>query len=115
MTAILTSPRFLFRAETQPRPDDPKSVHPLDEYSLASRLSYLLWLSLPDEELTRLASQGELRRQLPSQVKPCDGTYSEIRKNRPRPLPSLSSRRTCCEPPTEPSRSSISAWRPSLE
>ena len=68
-TAILTSPRFLYRAETQPRPDDPKSVHPLDEYALASRLSYLLWLSLPDDELTRLASRGELRRQLASQAK----------------------------------------------
>ncbi|HEX3315124.1 MAG TPA: DUF1592 domain-containing protein, partial [Gemmataceae bacterium] len=68
-TAILTSPRFLFRAETQPRPDDPKSVHPLDEYSLASRLSYLLWLSLPDEELTRLAAQGELGKNLASPAK----------------------------------------------
>jgi mono/diheme cytochrome c family protein len=69
LTAILTSPRFLFRSEAQPRPDDPKSVHPLDEYSLASRLSYLLWLSLPDEELTRLAAEGKLRQNLKSQVK----------------------------------------------
>ncbi len=69
LTAILTSPEFLFRAETQPRPDDPATVHPLDEYALASRLSYLLWLSLPDEELMRLAGQGQLRQNLPMQVK----------------------------------------------
>ena len=69
LTAILTSPRFLFRAETQPQPNDPKVVHPLDEYALASRLSYLLWLSLPDDELLRLAGEGQLRKQLRAQVK----------------------------------------------
>lgn len=68
VTAILASPRFLFRAESQPRPDDPASVHPLDEYALASRLSYLLWLSLPDDELTRLAAEGRLRENLRAQV-----------------------------------------------
>lgn len=69
LTAVLTSPKFLFRAETQPQPNDPKVVHPLDEYALASRLSYLLWLSLPDEELLRLAGDGELRKNLRAQVK----------------------------------------------
>ncbi|MCW5559552.1 MAG: DUF1592 domain-containing protein, partial [Verrucomicrobiae bacterium] len=69
LMAILTSPQFIFRTEMQPLPDDPKSVHPLDEYALASRLSYLLWLSLPDAELTGLADRGELRRQLPGQVR----------------------------------------------
>jgi PAS domain-containing protein len=69
LTAILTSPKFLFRAETQPRPDDPKFVHPIDEFALASRLSYLLWLSLPDDELTRLAERGQLRENLRAQVK----------------------------------------------
>ena len=69
LTAILTSPKFLFRAETQPQPNDPKVVHPLDEYALASRLSYLLWLSLPDEELLRLARNGELRSNLSAQIK----------------------------------------------
>jgi len=68
ISAILTSPKFLFRSETQPRPDDPRSVHPLDEYALASRLSYLLWLSLPDEELTQLARTGALRKNLRAQV-----------------------------------------------
>jgi hypothetical protein len=69
LTAILASPKFLFRAELQRKPDDPKSVSMIDEYALASRLSYLLWLSLPDEELTRLAAQGRLRKNLEAQVK----------------------------------------------
>jgi hypothetical protein len=69
ISAILASPKFLFRAETQPQPDDPSQVHPLDEYALASRLSYLLWLSLPDEELTSLAAAGELRENLEAQVR----------------------------------------------
>ena len=69
LVAILTSPRFLFRLETQPRPDDPDRVHRLDEYALASRLSYLLWMSLPDTELTQLAARGELRKQLQAQAR----------------------------------------------
>lgn len=69
ISAILTSPRFFYRAETQPRPDDPKSIHLLDEYALASRLSYLLWLSIPDDELLRLAGEGRLRSNLRAQVK----------------------------------------------
>ncbi len=68
MVAILTSPRFLFRTELQPQPDDPKSVHELDDYALASRLSYLLWLSLPDAELSELASQGKLRENVREQL-----------------------------------------------
>ncbi|HYE31964.1 MAG TPA: DUF1592 domain-containing protein [Methylomirabilota bacterium] len=68
LTAILTSPKFLFRAETQPQPNDPKVVHPLDDYALASRLSYLLWLSLPDDELMALAKQGQLRNNIRAQV-----------------------------------------------
>lgn len=69
VSAILTSPRFFYRAETQPRPDDPKSIHLLDEHALASRLSYLLWLSIPDDELLRLAGEGRLRSNLRQQVK----------------------------------------------
>ena len=67
--AILTSPKFLYRAELQAQPDDPKAIHPIDEYALASRLSYLLWLSLPDEELHGLAERGELRKYLPGQLR----------------------------------------------
>jgi mono/diheme cytochrome c family protein len=69
VTAILSSPRFYYRAELQPNPDDPAAVHLLDEYALASRLSYLLWLSLPDDELTGLAAKGRLRKELPRQLR----------------------------------------------
>ena len=66
--AILVSPRFLFRAESQPRPDDPQEVHPVDEYALASRLSYFLWSSIPDDELLAQATAGTLRKNLRSEV-----------------------------------------------
>lgn len=67
-TAILASPRFLFRAEFQPEPDNRGKVVPVDEYALASRLSYFLWSSLPDDELFALAREGKLREQLRPQV-----------------------------------------------
>ena len=65
--AVLCSPKFLFRAELDEHPDSPE-VRPLDEYQLASRLSYFLWNSLPDEALTELAAQGQLRANLDAQV-----------------------------------------------
>lgn len=68
MVAVLASPRFLFREE---RPDASSggSRYPyVDEFSLASRLSYFLWSSMPDEELLRLAEKGELRKNLSAQV-----------------------------------------------
>lgn len=68
VTAMLTSPRFLFRSEIQPEPDNPGKVVPIDEYALASRLSYFLWSSMPDDELLELAKKGALRKQLRAQV-----------------------------------------------
>ncbi len=69
MTAVLASPRFLFRIE-ETEPPKPGEVHPhLDEYALASRLSYFLWSTMPDEELEKLASTGKLRKELHNQVK----------------------------------------------
>src|SRR4029079_12085021 len=47
---------------------DPQ-VHPLlDEYALASRLSYFLWSTMPDDSLYQLAERGELRKNLPAQI-----------------------------------------------
>ncbi|MSU34581.1 MAG: DUF1592 domain-containing protein [Pedosphaera sp.] len=66
--AVLVSPHFLFRGELQPEPDNPLSVHRVGEYALASRLSYFLWSTMPDSELTNLAKQGRLRSNLASQV-----------------------------------------------
>jgi hypothetical protein len=67
MTAVLASPRFLFREEeVEPAKG---GEHPLvDEYALASRLSYFLWSTMPDEELFRLAGERQLRAQLPQQI-----------------------------------------------
>jgi len=68
VAAILASPRFLFRME-QVLPENDPVKHPLlDEWSLASRLSYFLWSTLPDDELCRLAEKGELRQNLSAQV-----------------------------------------------
>ncbi|MEN9573124.1 MAG: hypothetical protein RL514_979 [Verrucomicrobiota bacterium] len=69
LKAVLVSPHFLFRGELQPEPDNPKSVHPVNEFSLASRLSYFLWSSMPDEELFALAERGQLRKNLEPQVR----------------------------------------------
>lgn len=59
--AMLVSPNFLFRIEHDPDPEDPAGVHPVSEIELASRLSYFLWSSMPDEELLGLAEAGRLR------------------------------------------------------
>lgn len=69
LTAILVSPHFLFRGEIQPEPDNPQSVHPVTEWSLASRLSYFLWSTMPDDALFADASRGTLRKNLDAQVR----------------------------------------------
>jgi hypothetical protein len=69
LMAVLVSPHFLFRGEIQSNPDNPHETHRVSEYALASRLSYFLWSTMPDDELFRLAGQGRLRRNLAGQVK----------------------------------------------
>jgi Protein of unknown function (DUF1592)/Protein of unknown function (DUF1588)/Protein of unknown function (DUF1587)/Protein of unknown function (DUF1585)/Protein of unknown function (DUF1595)/Ca-dependent carbohydrate-binding module xylan-binding/Planctomycete cytochrome C len=69
LTAVLVSPHFLFRGELQPEPNNPASIHRVGEYALASRLSYFLWSSLPDDTLFQLAGEGRLRRNLDAQVR----------------------------------------------
>ncbi len=69
MTAVLASPRFLFRIEAAEASASPRGFALVDEYSLASRLSYFLWSTMPDAELTDLAAKGELRKNLQGQVK----------------------------------------------
>jgi mono/diheme cytochrome c family protein len=61
LQAALVSPHFLFRVEIDPRPDDPRAIHPISHYELASRLSYFLWSSMPDDELFELARKKTLR------------------------------------------------------
>ena len=68
MVAVLASPRFLFREERAEKSPG-SGVYPyVDEFSLASRLSYFLWSSTPDEELLRLAETGGLHKNLDAQV-----------------------------------------------
>ncbi len=62
LQAILVSPDFLFRIEKDPGPIRKEGAHPLGQYELASRLSYFLWSSMPDEELMRRAGEGALRK-----------------------------------------------------
>jgi hypothetical protein len=57
---LLSSPRFLFRSQEDPAGLAPGDIYPLDDYALASRLSFFLWSSIPDEELLRLAEQNRL-------------------------------------------------------
>src|SRR5262249_10960844 len=61
--AMLVSPHFLFRIERDPATQagtGPPSAHPLSQYELASRLSYFLWSSMPDQELLAAADRGTL-------------------------------------------------------
>jgi mono/diheme cytochrome c family protein len=61
LKAVLVSPQFLFRIERDADPNNPEAIHPVSQHELATRLSYFLWSTMPDEELTRLADQGKLR------------------------------------------------------
>ncbi len=65
---MLCSPKFLFRGATRPVGQAENGAVLIDEFSLASRLSYFLWSSCPDDELLSLAARGELRKNLPKQV-----------------------------------------------
>jgi PAS domain-containing protein len=60
LQAILVSPDFLFRIERD-RAVGASAASPVNQHELASRLSYFLWSSMPDEELLRTADQGRLR------------------------------------------------------
>lgn len=76
LASILVSPRFCYRADLGLPTRDPNStaevseVRPLDDFELASRLSYFLWASMPDETLISLAEQGTLHQpeQLNAQI-----------------------------------------------
>jgi len=60
LKAVLVSPQFLFITPSKDAPTGEK-IMPLDDYQLASRLSYLLWATMPDAELSKLADEGRLR------------------------------------------------------
>jgi mono/diheme cytochrome c family protein len=58
LTAVLVSPQFLYRMELDPA--NSSGPHPVSDYELASRLSYFLWSSTPDDELLKVASENKL-------------------------------------------------------
>lgn len=63
LTAVLTNPAFLFRVETDPEKASVNGVYRVSDLDLASRLSFFLWSSIPDEELLDAAVQGRLSSQ----------------------------------------------------
>jgi hypothetical protein len=60
LRAILMSPEFLFRIEQDPPGLPPQTAYRITPVELASRLSFFLWSSIPDDELLNLATQGRL-------------------------------------------------------
>ena len=71
LSAVLVSPEFLFRIERDPADVAPATAYRISDLELASRLSFFLWSSIPDEELLAIAQRGELHRPkvLESQVR----------------------------------------------
>ncbi|MEZ6051974.1 MAG: DUF1592 domain-containing protein [Planctomycetaceae bacterium] len=71
LSAILVNPHFLFRVERDPPGVPSGTVYKVSDFELASRLSFFLWSSLPDDELLDLADRGDLSRPdvLEAQVK----------------------------------------------
>ena len=61
LSAVLVSPQFLFRVEQDPAGIPPNTVYRLSDLELASRLSFFLWSSIPDDELLDLAIAGKLK------------------------------------------------------
>ena len=62
LRAILASTEFLFRIERDPVNIAPNTVYRVSDVELASRLSFFLWSSIPDEQLLEAALDGSLRR-----------------------------------------------------
>ena len=58
LKTVLVSPAFLFQIETG---QEKQGIYPIGQHELATRLSYFLWASTPDEELLRLADEGKLQ------------------------------------------------------
>ena len=61
LRAILVNPNFLFRVESDPAGVASKSAYRVSDLELASRLSFFLWSTIPDEELLTVATQGKLK------------------------------------------------------
>lgn len=62
LSAVLVNPEFLFRIEHDPADAAPGAVYRVNDLALASRLSFFLWSSIPDDELLATAERGELHK-----------------------------------------------------
>jgi mono/diheme cytochrome c family protein len=62
LRAVLVSPKFVFRIERDPKGVAPGTPYRVNDIELASRLSFFLWSSIPDDELLGAASKGRLRK-----------------------------------------------------
>src|SRR4030095_13726685 len=62
LSAVLVSPEFLFRIEQDPANVASNSVYRVSDLLLASRLSFFIWSSIPDDELLATAERGELHK-----------------------------------------------------
>jgi hypothetical protein len=62
LSGILVNPQFLFRVEQEPAGVAAKAAYRVSDLDLASRLSFFLWSSIPDDELLELAARDELRK-----------------------------------------------------
>src|SRR5204862_424453 len=95
LRAVLVSPEFLFRVEQDPANAAPKTAYRISNLELASRLSFFLWSSIPDDELLDAAIQGKLRppavpeRQVPRRLPPCPRSRKTIRGSRLSPCGSV--------------------------
>jgi hypothetical protein len=65
---VLVAPDFLFRIEPDPKNVAPGTAYRINDLELASRLSFFLWSSIPDDELLDLAARGRLRGEMDRQV-----------------------------------------------
>jgi len=82
LSAVMVSPSFLFREESVQEGDGGGKVL-IDEHALASRLSYFLWSTMPDDRLRDLADKGELRKNLQEEIRRMldSGKSEEFLKN----------------------------------
>jgi hypothetical protein len=62
LSSVLVNPQFLFRIEADPTDVEPNSAYRIPDIQLASRLSFFVWSSIPDDELLDLAERGELNK-----------------------------------------------------
>jgi hypothetical protein len=68
ITAVLASPKFIFRLEPDTEPENPEP-HPINDFQLATRLAYFLWSSTPDDRLLELAYENRLSANLDAEVR----------------------------------------------